>query len=522
MGKGTELFAYVARRISAIFIILLGSSFFIYNLEAYAGDPLEELRLSNDPKKAQMILNLTRSLDLNTPPPIRYFKWLGGLLSGVTGHIDLGKTRTGESVAEQLGTAIPTTFRLVVAATFIAIFLGIAIGMITALRQYSRFDYSITFVSFLFFSLPIFWVAVLLKQFLAIEFNNWLENPALTWQWAFGISLASATIWAGILASTRAKTAIIFGSAFAISYALLTFLTAIKWFNNPGLGPIVIVGLGAGIAVFITLLSTGLANKSALYSSLGMVVLGGALYFPIQPLLNKGFNFLLVALYAVVTIVVGLAAGYFSTRVDRGAVMRTSAITAFLVGTLIFVDRVLQTWKPYINNDFVSLRPIPTVGQNNTLLDEQLQADPDFWMSTLDGVLHLVLPTIALCIISFAGYIRYTRGSLLEVLNQDYIRTARAKGLTERTVIMRHAFRNGLIPLTTLVAWDIAGMIGGAIITESVFGWIGMGSLFNKAISSFDLNLLMGVAIITSFMAVMANFFSDLVYSALDPRIRVR
>jgi peptide/nickel transport system permease protein len=133
-----------------------------------------------------------------------------------------------------------------------------------------------------------------------------------------------------------------------------------------------------------------------------------------------------------------------------------------------------------------------------------------------------VLPTVALCIISFAGYVRYTRGSLLEVLNQDYIRTARAKGLTERTVIMRHAFRNAMIPLTTLVAWDIAGLIGGAIITERVFGWIGMGTLFNKAITTFDLNLLMGVAILTSFLAIMANLFADLVYSALDPRIRVR
>ena len=135
--------------------------------------------------------------------------------------------------------------------------------------------------------------------------------------------------------------------------------------------------------------------------------------------------------------------------------------------------------------------------------------------------MHLVLPTIALTLISFAGYVRYTRGTLLEVLNADYIRTARAKGLTERTVIMRHAFRNTLIPLTTIIVVDFAGIIGGAIITESVFGWVGMGTLFRQAISSFDLNLLMAVFFITASLSVLANLIADLLYSALDPRIRV-
>jgi peptide/nickel transport system permease protein len=144
----------------------------------------------------------------------------------------------------------------------------------------------------------------------------------------------------------------------------------------------------------------------------------------------------------------------------------------------------------------------------------------DYWIRTLDILVHLVLPTIALTLISLAGYVRFSRGTLLEVLNQDYIRTARAKGLTERTVIMRHAFRNTLIPLTTILVADIVGIIGGAIITERVFGWYGMGTLFNKAISTIDLNLLMGVFFITATLAVLANLIADLLYSALDPRIR--
>jgi len=145
----------------------------------------------------------------------------------------------------------------------------------------------------------------------------------------------------------------------------------------------------------------------------------------------------------------------------------------------------------------------------------------DFWIVTLDTLIHLFLPTVALMLISFAGYIRYSRGTLLEVLNQDFIRTARAKGLTERTVIMRHAFRNTMIPLATIMVVDFAGIVGGAIITEQVFGWNGMGTLFNRAVSTIDLNLLMGVFSITATLAVLANLVADLLYSALDPRIRV-
>lgn len=110
---------------------------------------------------------------------------------------------------------------------------------------------------------------------------------------------------------------------------------------------------------------------------------------------------------------------------------------------------------------------------------------------------------------------------MLEVLNQDYIRTARAKGLTERTIIMRHAFRNTLIPITTIIVLDFAAIIGGAIITETVFGWTGMGKLFVQAIENFDENLLMATFLITSLLTLLANLLADLLYSVLDPRIRV-
>jgi peptide/nickel transport system permease protein len=135
--------------------------------------------------------------------------------------------------------------------------------------------------------------------------------------------------------------------------------------------------------------------------------------------------------------------------------------------------------------------------------------------------MHLILPTVGIMLVSFAGYVRYARSSLLEVMNMDYIRTARAKGLTERTVIVRHALRNAMIPLTTLIAFDFSGLVGGAFITESIYGWRGMGTLFLGAVGAQDLNLLMGVFFLTSFLALMGNLLADLAYSALDPRIRM-
>ena len=175
----------------------------------------------------------------------------------------------------------------------------------------------------------------------------------------------------------------------------------------------------------------------------------------------------------------------------------------------------MQSWNEYYNNEWIFGRPIATFGEATTELNG------DYWVTGIDAFTHLLLPTAALMLVSVAGYVRYSRSSLLEVLNQDYIRTARAKGLNERTVIMRHAFRNSLIPLTTVMAFDFAAVLGGAIITERVFAWQGMGTLFNNGLAAFDLNLVMGVILVTSISALLFNLIADLVYAALDPRIRV-
>ncbi|CAB4891868.1 unannotated protein [freshwater metagenome] len=289
-----------------------------------------------------------------------------------------------------------------------------------------------------------------------------------------------------------------------------------KWFANPGIGPIVLLGLSVGAAYGITFLSTGLGNKPALRSAQSMAVIGLLLYYPNQYIFNHAGGVLTIVGLALLTALIGVGVSRYWAKIDRGPVTRTAILTGVVIGILTIIDKLMQTFKPYIETDAINGRPVPTISESNSLLPPG-----NFWFTFLDTLLHLFLPTIALALISFAGYVRYSRGTLLEVMNQDYIRTARAKGLTERTVIMRHAFRNTLIPLTTIIVVDFAAIIGGAIITERVFGWRGMGTLFNKAISDFDLNLLMGVFFVTSTLAVLANLAADLLYSALDPRIRV-
>jgi peptide/nickel transport system permease protein len=236
--------------------------------------------------------------------------------------------------------------------------------------------------------------------------------------------------------------------------------------------------------------------------------------------MSSSASFINVLAVFATTIAVGMAIGYVVSDIDRRVYVRIGFFTALIATVPIIIDRFMKEFPDYMNSDAVSGRPVPTLGQANDLLtEEQLN---NFWISGLDTALHLVLPTIALTLISFAGYVRFSRGSLLEVLNMDYIRTARAKGLSERTVIVRHGMRNAMLPLTTILVNDFAGLLGGAIITEGVFAWKGMGQLFNDAIRNYDLNLFMGVFILTAFLTVFANFVADLLYGVVDPRIRIR
>ena len=141
--------------------------------------------------------------------------------------------------------------------------------------------------------------------------------------------------------------------------------------------------------------------------------------------------------------------------------------------------------------------------------------------SLKDRFLHLILPLTVLTMVSIAGWSRFVRASMLEVMRQDYVRTARAKGLSERVVIMRHAFRNALIPFITIVVFTLPGLFGGAIITESIFAWPGMGLLYIKALGDFDYPVAMSIFFILAVLTVIATLLRDVLYTLVDPRIRL-
>jgi peptide/nickel transport system permease protein len=264
----------------------------------------------------------------------------------------------------------------------------------------------------------------------------------------------------------------------------------------------------------VTTISTGLKNRRALYASLVVAGIGVAAWYPFI-YFTTGLPFWGWIGIGVATVLVALAVGWFMGGDDRRPVARTAAIVGFIAFSVLSLDRFMQVWDDYANSGRIKGRPIATIGSGTPGLEGSL------WVHGVDLFTHLLLPTLALILISFATYTRYSRASLLEVMNQDYIRTARAKGLTERTVVVRHAFRNALIPIATIVAFDIGGIIGGAVITERVFGWTGMGALFQNGLDHVDPNPVMAFFLVTGSLAILFNLIADLVYAGLDPRIRV-
>jgi peptide/nickel transport system permease protein len=140
--------------------------------------------------------------------------------------------------------------------------------------------------------------------------------------------------------------------------------------------------------------------------------------------------------------------------------------------------------------------------------------------SLADRIIHLVLPVSVLTLLYLAGWSRFMRSSMLEVLRQDYVRTARSKGLRERMVILKHAARNALIPLITIVVFQIPGIFSGAIITETIFNYPGMGRLFIDSLNRDDWPIVMALLFITAILVVLATLIGDILYTIVDPRIR--
>lgn len=515
---GTTLVGFVLRRIAVSILVLVAASFIMYVLAANAGDPLQDLRGSSSPNKDQLIAARVAALDLDVPPVLRWFLWLGGAAQCLVpfGTCDLGLTLSNAPVTTILPAAMLATIQLVSVSFILAIILGVVVGIATALRQYSGFDLSVTFISFFLYSLPSFLVAVLLKEFIAIGFNNFLQSgDGIPLPMILLISAVAGLIWQVLIGGDLRRRLLTFGVSALATGSVLFYISVTGWFQDPGLGFVGVLVLTIAIVYCTVAVASGFANKRAL---LGGVIAGAIAiiaYFTLQGLFDVSSGGT-IALLAVVTVLVGIVIGFAVGGNDRGQNLRVSIIVSVLSAGVVLLDRYMQSWNAYISSPRINGRPIATVGASTPGFQG------DFWLQGIDSFTHLLLPTISLLLISFASYTRYARAGLLEVLGQDYIRTARAKGLPERTVIVRHAFRNMLIPIATLVATDVGALLGGAIITERVFAISGMGALFNASLQRIDLNPIMGYFIVIAITAVLFNFLADLAYAALDPRVRVR
>jgi len=162
----------------------------------------------------------------------------------------------------------------------------------------------------------------------------------------------------------------------------------------------------------------------------------------------------------------------------------------------------------------VELGWLPTRGMRSIMVE------PGFWNGLRDSAEHYVLPVFAVTLIGLSGYVRFQRAAMIEVLGQEFIRTARAKGVPERVVILKHAWRNALLPIVTLLGYVLVTLVEGSIVVETVFTWPGMGLLAVDALSNKDYPIVMGVVVLSSAMIVLGTLLSDILYAVVDPRVR--
>ncbi len=380
--------------------ILLAVSMAIFGLiQLQPGDFIDEMRLANPKMTMADVQRLRREYGLDQPWYIQYGKWLSRAV-----RLDFGLSRengyepAANFVFEQ---RLGNTITLSATAFFIALFIGIPIGIYAAVRQYSFLDYITTFLSFVGFSVPVFWLGIMMLILFGVTFKIFPTG---------GIQSEDVSI----------------------------YVESDVKFN-----------------------ATGQVKKIATRDGKSIITIG--VYDEASKL-----------------------------EIPREFTLPVEIRPAVVV------------------DDYVS------EGQS---VGQQITAQ-SWWRWLLDRLHHLVLPAVALSIISIAGWTRFMRASLLEVINQDFVRTARAKGLSERIVIYKHALRNALIPIVTLLGLSIPGILNGAVLTETVFNWPGMGTALLDSVIKKDYNVAMVILMMLSIVTLAANLFTDLAYALVDPRIR--
>jgi peptide/nickel transport system permease protein len=349
------MLTYTIRRLLVAIPIFLGITVLLYFLVSISpdGGPIAAYVGPGKHLNAQALAALEHRFGLDKPIPVRYFLWLQRLVQG-----DLGNsTQTGQAVIIELRERLPPTLILITVSLFFQELLAIPLGIFSALRRYSLFDQVFTVISYILFSLPVFWYGLML----IILFGVVIQVPDT---------------------------------------------------NNPGF-------------------FHGLLPFS------GMVNVRNSPPFSLTP----GSQYL----------------AYFGGH------------------------------------------PFQALG---------------------DLASHLVLPVLVFATVNIAGDSRFMRASMLDVISMDYIRTARAKGLPQRMVIWKHAVRNAILPIVTNIGLQLPALLGGAIVTETIFSWPGMGSFYVKAAGSGDYPVVMAYTALLALAILVFNLLTDLSYALVDPRIR--
>jgi peptide/nickel transport system permease protein len=213
----------------------------------------------------------------------------------------------------------------------------------------------------------------------------------------------------------------------------------------------------------------------------------------------------------IIILAVSLAIGIYSAVKQYSLVDQVVTTGSFIGYSMpIFFIALASMYIFAVNFRKWGLPYLPTVGM----------FDPKIGKTTSQIAIHMVLPIFSMAVISISGYSRYIRSGMLEVISQDYIRTARAKGLPERMVLIGHALKNAALPFVTLVGIDIPLLLGGAVVTETIFAWPGMGRLFIDHLGRNDTPVVMGILMMISIAVVFSQLLVDIVYAWLDPRIR--
>ena len=224
----------------------------------------------------------------------------------------------------------------------------------------------------------------------------------------------------------------------------------------------------------------------------------------------------MVILATVISIVLALVVGVYAALHQGKIGDHVATVTnfLFLAAPVFVVGLLLKEFVAIPLNQHLNRTIFYTNGeQSPTLSGSFLSRLPDY-------AAHTALPTITLILVSYSSWAIYQRASILETMDSDHVRLARAKGISPRRVLMRHVFRNALIPVTTVIALDFAAILGGALITEIVFGWQGLGIWFLNGVNGLDINITLAYLLVTATFVILFNLLADIVYAYLDPRIR--